>query len=194
MSVFVEIGAANTIIDENTSDTYYLFEPFRESYEALTLKYQDNPNITIYPVGLWHYATRLTLYETRKAECSSVFVPNRDIIDRYPNPERFDVIRTHFVSVQTLDSLIPTGTEIDQMTIDTQGCELEILLGARETLKSTKRVVCEVEFVELYKQQKLFDRLDEWMNHRGFKLDGYVREVFWGEDKIFGDAIYVKGE
>lgn len=62
----------------------------------------------------------------------------------------------------------------DILTLDTQGSELEILEGAEASLKArTLAIICEVEFVELYKGQKLFGDACKTLDALGFEFCGF---------------------
>jgi FkbM family methyltransferase len=91
----------------------------------------------------------------------------------------------------------------DFLSIDTQGAELPILKGARKTLQSTiVAVMCEVNFVELYKGISLFGELDDFMRSQGFLLatlkpidKGYKRipSAYRGKGMpVQGEALYYR--
>ena len=58
--------------------------------------------------------------------------------------------------------------------IDVQGVEDKVIRGGIETLKKAKIVITEVEFVELYEGQVLFDGIYEQLNKLGFKFKGTI--------------------
>ena len=80
----------------------------------------------------------------------------------------------------------------DFLSIDTQGSEYEILLGARDTLKSDVLAVClEAEFHPLYKGQKLFGDLLTLLSEQGFD---FVRFLRIEETSPFRLPIGLRGE
>ncbi|MCX6222384.1 MAG: FkbM family methyltransferase [Bacteroidia bacterium] len=104
----------------------------------------------------------------------------------------------------TLDSLVENGivTAPDFLSIDTQGAELPILLGAKQCLsKNTVAVLVEINFVTLYEGAPLFGELDEFLRKNNFILAditpfniGYRRipELFRGKAiPLQGEALYL---
>ena len=76
----------------------------------------------------------------------------------------------------TLDTLIvDSGGRIplpDFLSLDTQGSELEILSGSPHATGSALAVVCEVEFLPLYRGQPLFGDVSAFMHAAGFVFCG----------------------
>lgn len=77
------------------------------------------------------------------------------------------------VEMVTMDKLL-SGSAIsapppDFLSLDTQGTEYEILQGAKETLKSrVLGLIVEVEFHPIYKDQKLFGDITQFLSDEGF--------------------------
>ena len=113
------------------------FEPDKEEYDNLQKK--GFPG-TIYNIGLWKEKGNIDLYLTKIGRCSSLLEPNREVLDEFPEPDRFDVIRKTRISVDTLDNVLNSSNQLvgevfpDFVKLDTQGTELHILHGMTETL------------------------------------------------------------
>jgi len=184
----VEVGAANTKI--NLGYDYILFEPRDKELDP----YKDCSNVKNHNIGLYSEKTTKTLYVTQKGQCSSLYEPDMEELKKHDNnPKRFNVVKTVELDLVRLDSIIPSGTVIDYLKIDTQGSELDILKGAGELLRTTKMIECEVEFVPLYKQQPLFEDVERYLKIYGFKFQKYKRTVKWHSGTlVFGDAIFIK--
>jgi FkbM family methyltransferase len=112
---------------------------------------------------------------------SSMLAPNPDFAGWYLNNGAYDyslgeatrLVQERRVQTVTLDEVFagPGGTRPapDVLSIDTQGSELEILQGGAATLRdSVVAVVCEVEFVPLYRGQGLFGDITEHLREQGF--------------------------
>ena len=56
------------------------------------------------------------------------------------------------------------------MKLDTQGSEYDILSGGLITIKDVIAIDIEVEFSEMYKNQKLFSNIDEILRNNGFEF------------------------
>lgn len=113
--------------------------------------------------------------------CSSVFEPNPRYADYsgyftdidYPLGGSIRVMETRQVSMVTMDQLLRDGRAgvpaPDFLSVDTQGSELAILTGARQTLMSDVLAVSmEAEFHPLYRDQPLFGDLCRFMDELGF--------------------------
>jgi len=155
----------------------------------------DAPRST-YPIeyrtGALSDTTReATLYLTRKPACSSLFHPNRELLDHFPESERYDVVKEIPIETRPLTSF---GMDPDFLKLDTQGSELDILKGA--PLDGAIGLEVEVEFVPLYTGQPLFADINWWLVGSGFVLVDVTRE-YWRRSSgswqlVFGDALYLR--
>jgi FkbM family methyltransferase len=141
-----------------------------------------------------------TLYITKAPGCSSTLKPNTELVSKFPFGPNMEIARTQPVKLQRMDSVL-TLLQPDVMKIDTQGTELDVLIGAGTLLDNTIAVELEVEFVEQYLGQALFADVDAFMRSKGFTLRG-IRRTFWrhkaehrhasGGQLIHGDALYLR--
>lgn len=107
---------------------------------------------------------------------------------------------------RTLDDVTAeNGCGIDFLTMDTQGSELDILMGGPEAVKRQMvGFISEVEFEEIYRDQPLFGDIHAWARRQGFRLiDLKTAPVDWSRHRspigwrgegaaLFGDALYLK--
>jgi FkbM family methyltransferase len=144
-----------------------------------------------------------TLYLTRKPRCSSLLEPNRAVIERYPDPQRYDVLQTPVVECSTIDAeLGKLGLDMDFLKIDTQGTELDVLRGGEHCLSRCLGLEIEVEFQQLYVGASVFRDIDAYVSGFGFELFDLRRTFFArgaqenGSQKkgqiAFGDALYFR--
>jgi FkbM family methyltransferase len=145
--------------------TWIGFEPDARSAGALTPA--DVPARShILPTALSDARGRVTLHCTRDAGDSSLLRPNRPFLEQFGHPERFDVVDTVELDADTLDSQLSSigVSAIDVLKLDTQGSELAILQGARQTLaRGVLAVDVEVEFSPMYERQPLFAEVDQFL-------------------------------
>lgn len=136
--------------------------------------------------------------------CNSALLPS----DRFLQFELpgFAVERTVEVDARTLDSVLGTesaeSVDIDIIKLDTQGTEYDILANSPECVSKAFLVEVEVEFFEMYKDQKLFSEVCQLMREKGFDLL-YLnrafanRSTYKGQTRgqlIFGDALFGRSD
>lgn len=187
------------------------FEPDEEECAQLNAAEANKEYVTAQylPYGLGSADGSSTLYVCRKPAVSSLYRPNRLWLDRFPDAERFDVVKTRTVAIRSLDSLAgEPGSRlpalIDFLKVDTQGSELDVLKGARRVLTSqVVGVEVEVEFARLYEAQPLFRDVDAFLSACGFTLFK-LRRAGWARKNcqarpyltagqlVFGDALYLR--
>jgi len=73
------------------------------------------------------------------------------------------------------------------MNIDVQGFELEVLRGAKKTLKNIKWIMTEVNRDEVYENCCMVDEIDNFLLPYGLRRV----ETDWAGN-TWGDALYVK--
>jgi FkbM family methyltransferase len=145
------------------------FEPDARSLDAL---YQSD-RVTVFPTALASRPGSVELHLTAEEGDSSVLTPNRPFLSRFPGAERFDVVETRTVAGDTLDHQLAAGgiEHVDFIKLDTQGSELMVLEGARETLRrGVFGIEVEVELNPMYEQQPLLSDVDHFLRPFGYEL------------------------
>ena len=204
--VIADIGAAGGLNDRwsdlGSSIAPILFEPEEEAYGNLIKVHQDN--YIIIRKALYREKETITLYICRKAEVSSIYKPNMDLINNFFNPERFEILGEDYLEADTLSNQLKQNDvkKLDFIKIDTQGSELEILKGSYNLFDDLIGIEVEVEFSELYIGQPLFSDVHNYISNKGFTLYDIKRQ-YWKRrlhngniankgQLIFGDALYIK--
>src|SRR5262249_31783869 len=77
------------------------------------------------------------------------------------------------IRTQALDDVLRTAEGAppapDFLSLDVQGCEHEVLIGAEQALRSSVcGLIVEVEFAEMYSGQKRFQEICDFLGERGF--------------------------
>jgi len=205
--VLIDVGASGGLEPNWRPAIKYLkvvgFEPDVREYASLVKK--EDSNIRYLNTGLHKEKRMLDYYLTRKQQTSSIFEPNTEFLNKFPEVERFDITGKTRIEVDTIDNQFEIHNiyEVDFIKIDTQGSELFILQGAVETLRNCVfGLEIEVEFVELYQNQPLFSDVDSFIRKQGFQLFD-IQRAYWkrttGKDYgrkkgqlVFGNALYLR--
>lgn len=113
-----------------------------------------------------------TLFVSKTPTNTSLLEPNADFINRY-NAVKFLLDKKIDITTTILDEvLIKHNFEPEFVKIDTQGSEFDILKASPKTLESSLGIWCEVEFFEVYKNQKTFTDIDSMLRDYGFCIYG----------------------
>ena len=180
-----------------------LFEPDQKEYT--NLKSILSENHIIINKALSDKKGEITFHTCRKQQVSSVYLPNFPHLNRFPEPERFNIIETVKLDADTLDNQLQKNNidRVDFIKIDTQGHELSILKGAAQSLKQTIGLEVEVEFVQHYENQPLFVDVNNFIINFGFELFD-LKRAFWKRkdvknycrnckgQMVHGDALYLR--
>lgn len=188
MRNIVHVGAAREQA-KNKEFNYFYFEP-REDDGWIIDTEQDN--VTVFPFALSNYNGTAQLNVTKKPTVSSFYEPNMELIKKCQpkNGDRYNVINNIDVEVKRMDSIFDNDFQIHKLVLDTQGSELNILKGAGDLLNNVETIECEVEFVEVYKNQPLYEDVNKYLKKYGFKLSHFRTLIKWSGYLIFADAIY----
>ena len=206
--LLVDVGARGGLRDRWKPVQPHLrvigFEPDPLEFEALS-RHAPDDSTTFLPLALHNERAHLQLRVARDRGLTSIFEPNREFLDTFPDAARFDTVDLKSVEADALDALIRERSigSVDFLKVDTQGSELYVLQGASDTLRrSAIGVEIEVEFTPLYKGQPLFADVDLYLRDRGFALVD-LRPVYWKRAAgrsiggpygqiIWADALYLK--
>ncbi len=127
----------------------------------------------IYPIALGPAAGRATLNITALANMSSTLTPNSAVLGTFRKKgEHTRITDTLDMPVDSLDAVAARdGKRVDVIKVDTQGSELGILQGARQSLDDSVLVAeVEVSFLQRYQGQALAWDIVGFMAERGFEL------------------------
>ena len=148
----------------------FCFEPFPESFNIL----KQNLISPIYnhqQLALSDYAGISTFYVNQFDETNSLLpsIKTNSQIDHLTAP-----VRTINVHVDTLENFckIQSVEKIDVLKIDAQGNSLNVLKGATGMLerRAIRLIQCEVEFLEIYKDEPLYHKIAFFLEGHGYLL------------------------
>jgi len=179
------------------------FEP--EQSECIRLNEQRwFVKTKFFPIALGSKQMKAQLYTCQSPGCSSLLEPNVNFTKDFFYGDKLDVTGVTPLTVAPLtDICCKENICPDILKIDTQGTELDILIGSIPLLDKIKLIELEVEFNPIYKNQPLFSDVDIFMRKNGYELLG-LRRSHWrrkiadnlrnissnGGQIIHGDALY----
>jgi FkbM family methyltransferase len=209
--VLADVGARGGLKRNWSSARRHLtvlgFEPDAREYRRLVEAASGTEgSIVFFHAALHNRPGIVALNIAQDAGLSSIFQPNREFLDAFPESERFNTTSVQEVGADTLDNVLRANeiTDVDFIKADTQGSELHVLEGAVGVLESVAvGVEVEVEFTPIYKDQPLFADVDTFMRNLGYFLFD-LRPCYWKRTAgrnlgaaygqiIWADALYLKG-
>lgn len=151
---------------------YFSFEPDREEAERLR-RANHSASVEVVEAALDKETGQRLLHITRHRGYCSFLEPDleSDWFKRY-RPGEGKVVSTMMVNTLSVDDFAASkGVAVDFLKLDTEGTELEILLGAKtQMIQSILGVRAEVDFSPLYKNQALFPEIHNHLLARNFFL------------------------
>ncbi|HSX26856.1 MAG TPA: FkbM family methyltransferase [Chlamydiales bacterium] len=172
------------------------FEPVTELYQILEGRAANFPNLSTYHVALGDHCGPQLIYLSKHAsdlahvsQSSSLYPPKEHL--KWAPEIAFD--RTEIVDVATLDQWAEAqGVErVDFLWLDMQGYELPMMKASPKILSRVSAIFTELEFVEAYEGQPLYQEVRQWLEDQGFALIGGTFD-FHDNDAWFADGLFVR--
>ena len=202
----LDVGAADGVYDRwsvfKKYIDYFAVEPdSRSSISVLNSSgVSSYHSETLITKALWHSEGEVTLNLCRKPMASSIYEPNRQFTDLFPEPERNDIVDKVKLPCETVDRVaLQLNTHFDVIKLDIQGAELDVLRGSTNSLDHALAIDIEVEFSELYKDQPLFDQVFSFLRKAGLEFIDFTYIYRWSPDAYnglgqatFSDALFMR--
>lgn len=179
------VGQEMEVYKNNNVENLIVFEPQKEPFNILKKKSEELnfSNIKLVNKALGNSYSTIEMFCNDGGLCSSILKP-KIVLTQYP-----DIIfdRNEIVEMVTMDSVIGREHVYNFLNMDTQGYELEVLKGAKETLNGIDFVYTEVNNVEVYENNALIDDIDKFLESYNMMR---VETDWMGQ--TWGDAFYIK--
>ncbi|HAL39724.1 MAG TPA: FkbM family methyltransferase [Polaromonas sp.] len=151
------------------------FEPIQKLANHLLQCSQSDPLWHIYPFALGAEAGEAVINIMTSDDFSSFLEPNNAQTPEFSTANRIETTQT--VSIRRIDDVMP---EIRQnfnfknlyLKIDTQGFDLEVIKGARNSLRDMAAIQCEVSVIPIYKGMPDYSTTITTLKELGFDLSG----------------------
>ena len=171
------------LIDINKNSSIYSFEPSKNNFKKLEFNTYRNKNIKAYNIGLGHKNEFKYFYENISSPISSFldFDKNNQLktlwgINDIKKNKKYKVKIFKF-DTWIKDKKIKT---IELFKIDTQGFELNVLKGAKESLnkKIIKNIIVEIIFIKVYEKQPKFNEINNLLNDYNYELKAIIDQSY----------------
>jgi FkbM family methyltransferase len=170
------------------------FEPLIEHASVAVNALNKNPNwemqLPCYAIGDERRGVEINI-AGGNGSSSSLLPMNQKHLDVAPHTA---YTKKHSIMMYRLDQLVAVWGRKPFLKIDTQGYEMQVLMGATGIIDKIKGVQAEMSTVELYEGQALDYEISEWLTSRGFQL--WALNPFMYDPKtgklLQYDAIFVR--
>ena len=198
----LDIGAAGdinkrwSIIKDKIS--IFLVEPHPESANELKQK-----GVKVIERFLYEEEGKnIKFYQTKKKTNSGFLKPNLVHLKKFPDLERYNIEETVDVSTSTLDNEIKKMNvkNLDFVKIDTEGSELNILKGSKNTLKNVLGLEIECNLFHLREDSPLFEDIRNYLKNYGIIFVDFLNIIRWEMNNYksligqpqFADVLFLK--
>lgn len=165
-------------------------EPSPDVFRKLTALVGSNPKVKLVQSAIGAEQGKADFHTMGASEWNSLLSVSEDIKQYYPVVENHGTLT---VDVTRLDDLLQGISEITLLKIDIQGGESALMDGATKTMKRTRAVLLEVNFVSHYQGDTLFADLNRRMTKEfGFELYRIANPYHNSDGKIlWANAVYI---
>jgi len=162
----------------------YAFEP-GNTYNELFRRHNGENNIILENIAFGAKNEQKQFYVNSHLDMSS-FLP----LGKLGWGEITDEV---LINVKTIDDYCQDKNikYINLLKSDTQGFDLEVLLGASSMLKNTHLVYLEINFREIYKNDPGFNEIYKFLTSKGFKFVRFYEQAYGGIELMHADGLFV---
>ena len=155
------------------------FEPVNSSFNILNKNSEKYNNWKTYPYALGNIDQKTEINISDYSEANSFLTITNELINFRPELKIKD---KEVIQCKKLDNFfdeIKVYEKPIMLKIDTQGYDLEVLKGAKETLKIIDFLFIEASTAKVYENQPLFSDIINFVEKENFKV--------WSVDRLMGN-------
>jgi FkbM family methyltransferase len=152
------------------------FEPVSRHVEHLRARARDDRDWHIEGYALGAKDTMMPINVMVSDQFSSFLQPDNSRVKDYDELNTPSYVEN--VIVRTLDVVMPVlqerlGFERPYLKLDTQGFDIEVLQGARESLGSVRALQTEASVIGIYEGMPDYIQTIRYLDERGFDITGF---------------------
>ena len=150
-----------------------------------TVSVEPNPTDDLnynHPIGLGDCNKIAKLYITEDSKCSSVYQPNKEILQFFNSENTSGKSVINEIDIQLLrgDEVLDGIETIDFLKVDTQGSEYSIIDGLSRVLNKHKPIVyLECWMIEVYKGAHTFEKILDLMGSLDYETLWVEQGAVW---------------
>lgn len=187
-----EGGFIDNVLRFNKSAQFHCFEPYSKSFDFLFRKYTDKKNILINRAAVSNFNGEVLLNVNAFLETNSLLESQKvdSSIDSLIEKKENELVSVINLTDYCFEKKIE---HIDLIKIDAQGNSFQILQGLFEMLKNKQiqYLYVEVEFIEIYKNEKLFAEIDMFMKDLNYQIIDFYNFNYLNEYNLaWCDVLY----
>jgi FkbM family methyltransferase len=191
----VDVGAnegqwSGMLLDCLVPERLIIIEPGPAAFAQLQKSFGGTPRISLHQKAIGATERKATLKITRDTTGASLLQPKETMRELIGGG--WAITSEVEVPVTTLDRLLTDVREISLLKIDVQGLEMEVLAGATETLKKTKFLLMELNYMPQYEGGSWFGPVHEKLTQiHGFFLANASKPLCLNGRAAMCDGLYV---
>ena len=152
------------------------FEPVSRHVEHLRERARTDSNWHIEGYALGAKDTTMPINVMVSDQFSSFLQPDNSRVQAYDGLNTTSYVEN--VTVRTLDVVMPVlqerlGFERPYLKLDTQGFDIEVLQGARESLGGVRALQTEASVIGIYEGMPDYMQTIRYLDQRGFDITGF---------------------
>jgi FkbM family methyltransferase len=200
IDTIIDVGANEGQFVEEILDIFpraeiYSFEPLKDCYQKLELKFKNNNNVHINNFALGEKTGEIVFHRSSASPSSSILQMSR--LHKKLFPYTADLFEEK-VNLKRLDEVLSAdqlGNSV-LLKIDVQGAEEQVIKGSAKILQNMSVIITEVSYASLYDNQPLVRDIIGLLGSNGFKYIGNLEQFVSPitNAPLFADAIFVNNE
>ena len=155
-------------------------------------KERDNSRIKVYPLGLGITGCKVKLHINKSLGTNSILATDSNSYEIYG--DLLQNQETKQITLTSLDEWFDCNyySSVDILKLDLQGSEINALKGAKKLLEKNKIkiILCEIMFVEIYKNQAKWTELISMLEKYNLKLFNLYQCHYHHGRLVQADALF----
>ena len=160
----------------------FAFEPTKELYNDLLLKYQYKENIKIFNKALGEICGKTEFFKSDYSPTNSILKPDLSLYEKYDKSGKLyntfrESLQSDIVDIITFQKWYEenlNGNFIDIFKTDTQGYDYNVIVGIGNVLQNIFLIITEFHFLNFYINSKPFYKIIEYLYDNNFILYSIV--------------------